>query len=49
MVGRSDTKRCATKCNNRCSKARSLFDDIMVNLSDPEAKFVVSNGWFHIF
>jgi hypothetical protein len=31
------------------AKARSLFEDIKVNLSDPEAKFMASNGWFHIF
>jgi len=49
MGGRSDTKRCVAKCNDSCSKDRSLFEDIKVNLSDPEAKFVASNGWFHIF
>jgi hypothetical protein len=31
------------------AKARILFEDIKVNLSDPKAKFMASNGWFHIF
>lgn len=31
------------------AKGRSLFEVIKVNLSDPEAKSVASNGWFHIF
>jgi len=31
------------------AKARILFEDIKVNLSDPKAKFVASNGLFHIF
>jgi hypothetical protein len=31
------------------AKARSRFEDINVNLSDPKAKFVASNVWFHVF
>jgi hypothetical protein len=31
------------------AKARSLFQDIKVNVSDPKAKFLASSGWFHIF
>jgi hypothetical protein len=31
------------------SKARSLFEAVMGKYSDPNAKFVVSYGWFNSF